>query len=142
MNENKNAKGSCFVCFRDDAIKDPNIMVGVMIAIEYRDNCFSILRVNWGPESEWECPFDGAVEQHWLFFEEETKELMRLTGTHNGQELVQAIYNRFKDQAQNADYYIAEWCDAEGIDYNFYYHRQMTEHTIQQLQEMRKEKPM
>lgn len=128
------------VCFRDDAIKDPNIKVGVMIAIEYSGGRFSLFRVNWGPEEEWECPMDGAVEQHWLFCEEETRKLMRLTGTSNGKELIRAIYHRFRVSAYKADYAIIEWCKEERVDYFFGYYRELTKRTKRMLVEMRHEK--
>lgn len=127
------------VCFRDDALHDPNIKVGVMIAIEYYNGWFSLVRINWGPEEEWECPMDGAVEQHWLFCEEETRKLMRLTGTSNGKELIRAIYHRFRVSAYKADYAIIEWCKEEKVDYVFYYHRELTEKTEKMLAEMRHE---
>lgn len=126
------------VCFRDDAISNPDIEVGVMIAMEFFDGIFSVVRVSWGPEEEWEHPMDGAVEQHWLFMEEETKQLMGRTGTDNGRDLLDALYNRFKDNAHDADYYIEEWCKAEGIDYVFYYHREMTRQTEEKLHKIRK----
>ena len=128
------------VCFRDDAIKDPNIKVGVMIAIEYSGGRFSLFRVNWGPEEEWECPMDGAVEQRWLFCEEETRKLMRLTGASNGKELIRAIYHRFSDNAHEADYAIIEWCKEERVDYFFGYYRELTKRTKRMLVEMRHEK--
>ena len=127
------------VCFRDDAIIDPNIKVGVMIALEYFDGRLNMVRVSWGPEEEWEHPMDGAVEQHWLFMEEETKQLMARTDTDNGKDLVQTLYNRFKDNAHDADFIIEEWCKAEGIDYIFYYHRELTERMERVLVEMRKD---
>ena len=128
------------VCFRDDAIKDPNIKVGVMIAIEYNSDRFSLVRVNWGPEEEWECPMDGAVEQRWLFCEEETRKLMRLTGASNGKELIRAIHDRFRDNACEADYAIIEWCKEERVDYFFGYYRELTKRTKRMLVEMRHEK--
>lgn len=126
------------VCFRDDAIKDPNIKVGVMIAIEYSGGRFSLFRVNWGPEEEWECPMDGAVEQHWLFSEEETKKLMQLTNASNGKGLIRAIHDRFRDNACEADYAIIEWCKEERVDYFFGYYRELTKRTKSMLVEMRK----
>ena len=128
------------VCFRDDAIKDPNIKVGVMIAIEYSGGWFSLVRVNWGPEEEWECPMDGVVEQHWLFCEEETKKLMQLTDASNGKELIRAIHDRFRDNACEADYAIIEWCKEERVEYFFGYSRELTKRTKRMLVEMRHEK--
>ncbi len=128
------------VCFRDDALHDPNIKVGVMIAIEYYNGWFSLVRVNWGPEEEWECPMDGAVEQHWLFCEEETKKLMQLTDASNGKELIRAIHDRFRDNACEADYAIIEWCKEERVEYFFGYYRELTKRTKRMLVEMRYEK--
>lgn len=136
--ESKKPEGYCYACFRDDAIKDPNIKVGVMIAIEYGDDDrFSMVRVNWGPEAKWERPLDGAVEQHWYFSEEDTKELMLRTNTHTGQDLIQAIYDRFKKYAHDADSYITRWCETEGIEYIFCYYREMTEKMVRKLEIMR-----
>ena len=123
--------------FRDDAIIEPGIKVGVMIAIEYYNNCFSMARLNWGPEMKWECPFDGAVEQHWLFNEETTKQLMLKTGARNGIELLNAMYDRFKKRARNANYHIEKWCKQQGFDYYFYYHRETTDRMMELLHEMR-----
>ena len=135
--ESKEPEGYCYACFRDDAIKDPNIKVGVMIAIEYGDDRFSMVRVNWGAEAKWERPLDGAVEQHWYFSEEDTKELMLRTNTHTGQDLIQVIYDRFKKYAHDADSYIARWCETEGIEYIFCYYREMTEKMVRKLEIMR-----
>ena len=128
------------VCFRDDAIRDPNIKVGVMIVIEYYGGRCSLVRVNWGPEEEWECPMDRAVEQHWLFSEEATTKLMALTGTHDGKGLINAIYNSFKDKAHAADFYFTEWCLEEGIDFSFFYYRQLTERMEKMIKKMRQER--
>ena len=128
------------VCFRDDALQNPNTKVGVMIAIEYNSGWFSLVRVNWGPEEEWECPMDGAIEQHWLFCEEETQKLMRLMDTSNGKDLIRAIHHRFSECAHEADCAIIEWCKEEKVDYIFYYHRELTKKTEKMLAEMRHEK--
>ena len=129
---------SYMACFRDDAISNPDIVVGVMIAIEYCDNKFSMVRVNWGPEEEWEYDFDGAVEQHWLFNEENTLKLMARMGASNGKELIETIYQRFKEHSSEADYVIEDWCKAEGINYFFYYHREMTHEMEEKLHKIRK----
>lgn len=138
-NDNKNIvdEEHYAVCFRDDALQDPNIKVGVVIAIEYSSGRFSLVRVNWGPEEKWECPMDGAVEQRWLFCEEETKKLMQLTDASNGKELIRAIHDRFRDNACEADYAIIEWCKEERVDYFFGYYRELTKRTRRMLAEMR-----
>lgn len=125
------------LCFRDDAITDPYNKVGVVIVIESFEERFSMFRVNWGPESEWEHPFDGAVEQHWYFTEEDTQKLMVKTKAHDGIELLNTLYERFKSKSRNADYYIAKWCRTKGIEYWFYYHRCLTKDTKKKLKEMR-----
>jgi len=51
-------KDSCYASFRDDAITELDIKVGVVIAIEFDCGQLSMIRVNWGPEEDWECPFD------------------------------------------------------------------------------------
>ena len=124
---------------RDDTLIDPDIKVGVMIAIMFLEDCFSVVRVSWGPESEWEEPMDGAVEQHWLFDEEETRKLMQVTEAENGTELINVMYNRFKDYAHEADYYITEWCKSKGIEYLFYYHREMTSQMELIMSKLRKD---
>ena len=128
-------KDSCYASFRDDAITELDIKVGVVIAIEFDCGQLSMIRVNWGPEEDWECPFDG--EQHWLFSKEETKKLMQLTRSSNGRELVNAVYDRFKNNAYEADYNIIRWCQEEKVEYFFFYYRQITEKTRRKLAVMR-----
>lgn len=130
-------KDSCYASFRDDAITELDIKVGVVIAIEFDRGQLSMIRVNWGPEEGWECPFDGAVEQHWLFSKEETKKLMQLTRSSNGRELVNAVYDRFKNNAHEADHDIIKWCQEEKVEYFFFYYRQITEKTKRKLAVMR-----
>lgn len=64
---------SCYASFRDDAITEHDIKVGVVIAIEFDHDQLSMIRVNWRPEEDWECPFDGAAEQHWLFIKKKQR---------------------------------------------------------------------
>jgi len=77
------------------------------------------------------------VEQHWLFSKEETKKLMQLTRSSNGRELVNAVYDRFKNNAYEADYNIIRWCQEEKVEYFFFYYRQITEETRRKLAVMR-----
>ncbi len=136
---NRNMKGDyCYTIFRDDEVTDPDCEVGVAIAIEFNDGLLSMVRLNWGPEDKWECPFDVAMEQHWLFSDEGTMKMMLLTGTNNGKELIHAIKHQFSDYANEADSAIIKWCKEEEIEYHFYYHREMNENTLNQLAEMRK----
>ena len=114
-------------CFRDDAVTDINANVGVMIAIEYNDGLFSMYRVYTGTRGELECCHDGALEQHWYFSEENTKKLLHITNTDNGKDFIDTIYNRFKKDVHNADCKITEWCEANGIEFIYYYHRELTE---------------
>lgn len=127
-------------CFRDDAITDPYNRGGVAIVIEFIEERFSMFRVNWGPERERGHSFDGAVEQHWYFTEEDTKQLMAKTKAHNGIELLNIMYERFKNNARNADYYIAKWCRTKGIEYWFYYHRCLTKDAKKKLKEIRSDR--
>ena len=127
-------------CFRDDAITDPYNRAGVAIVIEFFEERFSMFRVNLGPEREREHSFDGAVEQHWYFTEEATKQLMAKTKAHNGIELLDIMYERFKNRARNADYGIANWCRTKGIEYWFYYYRCMTKDTKKKLKVLRSDR--
>lgn len=110
------------VCFRDDAANDPKVKIGSMIAIEYHNGRLSMVRVNWGDDEDWERSRDGEVELNWMFDEENTKKMMRLTGTNTGKSLINVLYERFKQNAYDADSYIIRWCDTKGIVYNYYVH--------------------
>ena len=49
--------------------------------------------------------------------QENTKKLMLMTGTHNGKNLVKAIYERFRDKGSWADSYILKFCEEKGIKF-------------------------
>ena len=59
----------------------------------------------------------GEVEANYVWDEENTKKLMLRTGTHNGKDLVKAMYERFGDKDSSADSYIRKFCEEKGIKY-------------------------
>lgn len=107
--------------FRDDA-ENGNVDMGTLIAIHYDDGIFQIVKVNWGAEEDYERSRSGEVEMNWYFDEENTKKLMLRTGTHDAKSMMHSIYERFKDKAQMADWYITKFCDEKGIKYTFNVH--------------------
>lgn len=97
--------------------------IGTMLSIAYDNGKFSMVKVNWGTEEDYERSRDGEVEMNWWFDEENTKKLMLRTGTHNGKDMIKAMYERFKDKADIADFFIILFCDEKKIEYtyNVYY---------------------
>lgn len=94
--------------------------IGTMLAIAYDNGKFSMVKVNWGTEVDYERSRDGEVEMNWYFDEENTKKLMLRTGTHNGKDMLKALYERFKEKADMADFYIIKFCDEKEIKYTYY----------------------
>lgn len=93
--------------------------IGTMLSIAYDNGKFSIVKVNWGAEEDYERSRDGKVEMNWCFDEENTKKLMLRTGTHNGKDMLRALYERFKEKADMADFYITKFCDEKKIEYTY-----------------------
>lgn len=91
--------------------------IGTMLSIAYDNGKFSIVKVNWGAEEDYERSRVGEVEMNWYFDEENTKKLMLRTGTHNGKDMLRALHERFKEKADMADFYITKFCDEKEIKY-------------------------
>lgn len=104
--------------FRDDAEKGKTDM-GTLIAMEYGNGLFQLVKINWGAEEDYERSRDGIVEMYWLFDIENTKNLMLRTGTHDAKDMMNALYERFKCHADYADTYITKFCDEKDIKYTF-----------------------
>lgn len=115
----KKPKEHYSVRLHDDGVKSE----GTMLSIAYDNGKFSMVKVNWGTEEDYERSRDGEVEMNWWFDEENTKKLMLRTGTHNGKDMIKAMYERFKDKADIADFFIILFCDEKEIEYtyNVYY---------------------
>lgn len=109
------------ITFHDD-VADGYVDEGTMLAIEYRCEKFYMVKVYWGAEEDWERSRDGEVEMNWRFDEENTKKIMLRTGTHNAEEMMQAMYERFGKYRDSADRLIEKWCQEKEIEYNYYVH--------------------
>ncbi len=92
--------------------------VGDEINIVFTNGRCSINHYYWGSELDYEYNRDGEVEHNLSFDEENTKLLMLRTGTKNGKDLMDAMYQRFNKEKYNAASKIREWCDKKGIRYN------------------------
>lgn len=98
---------------------DEEKTMGTMLSIAYVNGKFSIVKVNWGTEEDKEHSRDGEVEMNWWFDEENTNKLMLRTGTHNGGDMIQAMYELFKEKVDMADFYITGFCDEKKIKYTY-----------------------
>ena len=94
--------------------------VGEKIFFVYDNGKCSLHHLYYGSEMEYEFNSDGEVEHIDTFNEENTKLLMLRTGTHNGRDLVNAIYQRFYQKESNAVSAIRAWCDQKNIKYIFH----------------------
>lgn len=92
--------------------------VGDEINIVFTNGKCSINHYYWCSALDYEYSRDGEVEHNLSFDEENTKLLMLRTGTKNGKDLVDAMYQRFNKEKYNAASKIREWCDKKGIRYN------------------------
>ena len=92
--------------------------VGQSLDFVYDNGRCGMNHYYWGSEMDYERSRDGEVESHYIWDEENTKKLMLRTGTHNGKDLVKAIYERFKDKGTSADLCIREFCEKKGIKYD------------------------
>lgn len=73
---------------------------------------------SWGGTSGDWSDRHGRSEKNYIWDEENTKKLMLRTGTKNGKELVNAIYERFKSRGASADFYVTQFCKEKGIMYD------------------------
>lgn len=115
----KKPKESYSIKFHDDA-ENGRVSVGTLLAIEYRDEKFLMVKVNWGAEDDWERSKDGEVEMVWYFDEENTKKITLRTGTHNAKDMMQAMYQLFGKYKKRADFYIQKWCKEKDIKFDYY----------------------
>lgn len=93
--------------------------VGDIIDFVYDDGRCGMNHYYWGSEIDYEYNRHGEVEHNYIWNEENTKKLMLRTGTKNGKTLVEAIYERFSKYKGSADFYIRQWCENKGIEYDF-----------------------
>lgn len=107
-----------YIRFRNDVEKGKMDM-GTLIAMEYENGLFQLIKINWGGEVDYERSRDGIVEMYWLFDIDNTKKLMLRMGTHNAKDMINALYERFKCHADYADTYITKFCDGKDIEYTF-----------------------
>ena len=111
------------VKFQDDTSEGRKDM-GTLLFAGYADEKFYMVKVNWGAEEDFRRSQSGEVEKSWRFDKENTKKMMLRTGTRNGWDLVNAVYERFKQHKGNADYYFIRWCERKEIEYSYdvFYH--------------------
>ena len=91
---------------------------GESIVFDFDDGKCVLTHLYWGSKLDYEYSRDGEVEHSCIWDKENTKKLMLRTGTHNGKDLVKAMYERFGDKGSSADFYIRQFCDEKGIKYN------------------------
>lgn len=92
--------------------------IGESLDFVYENGRCGMNHYYWGSEMEYERNKRGEVEANYIWDEENTKKLMLRTGTHNGKDLVKAMYERFGDKGSSADSYIRKFCEEKGIKYN------------------------
>ena len=93
--------------------------VGELLDFVYEDGRCGMNHYFWGSEIDYEYNRHVEVEHNHIWNEANTKLLMLRTGTKNGKDLVNAIYNRFHFHKGSADSFIRRWCDAKNITYDF-----------------------
>lgn len=106
------------VTFQDDSW-DKRASMGTLLVAGFLNGKFYMVKTNWGAEDDYARSREGEVEMNWHFDEENTKKMMLRTGTHNGWDLLQTIYNRYKQHRGDADEYITRWCDEKDIEYSY-----------------------
>lgn len=90
---------------------------GELLTFIFEDGQCGMKHYFWGSDVDYEYSRDGEVEQIYIWDAENTKVLMLRTGTKNGEDLVNAISERFQKFKSDADSYILKWCDEKGIKY-------------------------
>lgn len=90
---------------------------GIALYFIYDNGVCGMNKYYWGTEMEYEGNKNGEVEANYYWDEKNTKMLMLRTGTHNGKDMVKAIYERFKKFKDCANTHICNWCDEKGIQY-------------------------
>jgi len=91
--------------------------VGELLDFVYENGRCGMNHYYWGSEIDYEYNCRGEVEHNYIWDEENTKKLMLRTGTKNGRELVNDIFNRFHGERGNADSKIIQWCESKMIKY-------------------------
>lgn len=91
---------------------------GEAISFVYEDGKCGMNHYYWGGEEDYERNRDGVVEANYIWDEENTQKLMLRTGTHNGKDLLKAMYERFVEKESSADLYVLGFCDKHGIKYD------------------------
>lgn len=101
------------VTFYEDIGKE-----GIALYFIYEDGEYGMNKYFWGTDMDYERNKRGEVEANYFWDMENTKKLMLHTGTHNGKDMVAAIYERFKQYEDSANTHICDWCDEKGIEYH------------------------
>lgn len=90
---------------------------GSLITVEFKESKLCMIRVDWGASDYYGLPSNSDVESYLFFDKENTDKLMLRTGTHNGIELLKAVYSRFHRYKDDAESKFTDFCDAKGIEY-------------------------
>lgn len=93
--------------------------VGNLLEFVYEDGRCRMNHYYWGSDLDYERSRDGEVESNYIWNKENTKKMMLRTGTKNGKDLVEAIYERFHQYKGSAASRITEWCKEKGIEYDY-----------------------
>lgn len=93
--------------------------VGQFLDFVYENGRCGMNHYYWGSDMEYEYNRNGEVEHNYIWNEENTKKLMLRTGTKNGKDLVNAIYERFHNEGPLACHAIKDWCEKKDIKYAF-----------------------
>lgn len=90
---------------------------GIALYFVYKDGRCGMNKYCWGSDIDYEYNRRGEVEANYIWDKENTRKLMLRTGTHNGKDMVRAIYEKFQQHKDSANTYICNWCDEKGIKY-------------------------
>lgn len=90
---------------------------GVALYFIYKDGECSMNKFYWGSEMDYERNRRGEVEANYYWDKENTKKMMLRTGTHNGKDMIKALYERYKQYKDSANTRICDWCDEKEIKY-------------------------
>lgn len=93
--------------------------VGELLDFVYEDGRCGMNHYYWGSEIDYEYNCHGEVEHNCIWDKENTKKLMLRTGTKDGKDLINAIYERFHSYKGGADFRIRQWCEEKEIKFDF-----------------------
>lgn len=93
--------------------------VGELLDFVFEDGRCGMNHYFWGSETDYEYNQYGEVEHNYIWDKENTEKLMLRTGSKNGKDLVNNIYERFHANGSYADQLIKEWCKQKKILYVF-----------------------